>query len=126
MNLPDKPSARAIKIAGLIWKQKDTSVFTIARIIDAEAIQEMQGAVIRPADQKFVDDIASACHVIATKLNFSDEAFRAIGAYVAAQFDVELDALRLALLEIIKTCEDYQNTDCESVDIEQQATDGQG
>lgn len=41
MNLPDKPSQRAVEISELIWKQKNTSVFTIARIIDAEAVQEI-------------------------------------------------------------------------------------
>jgi len=39
---PMKPTARAIEIATRIWKQKDTSVFTIARIIDAEAIAEIE------------------------------------------------------------------------------------
>lgn len=42
MNPSDKPTPRAIEIAGLIWKQKDTSVFTIARIIDAEAVLEIE------------------------------------------------------------------------------------
>ena len=51
-------------------------------------------------DQKWGDDIAMSCHAIATKLNFNDDAFRCIGAYVASQFDAELTALRTALLRI--------------------------
>lgn len=42
MNPQAKPTPRAIAIAERLWKQKDTSVFTIARIIDEEAIQEIE------------------------------------------------------------------------------------